>query len=779
MKYNNFIGNILYGLMLIASLVISTYLSRIYGDISEHLPKLDSLMRFALPIYLAMLPVIIAAATFLYQIYYNRYSLKKYRQALKSELLWLFTLLGIELLLLSAFWVLKESNPFLFFESVLVLFILLLKFFIFLKRFDRYSVGGFVQDYTQKCIEAIQPKKFNQKKVLRIMSEILQYFSESIERKESYYTEMTIKSKSKIFRSYVCNLNELRLNGSIDTKRNEEIIDAFVDSVHNDYKAMIDNACSMRTIGLYSYEIAKILKSAIKCQNMTIFTKFIEEIQRCFTFINTEDTGFLNEILEIAHEYALDENASEYATKIEDYSLRILQFIGYKKSCSKIKIRLMISCEKFMQCNIKKGIETETFFDNFLKSIKQDIKSFDRSEIECSYWVISKIYDLSEEKKNKKLFGFILENAYSITKKAMVAKCDFAVQLFSVLLSKMIESDMINDDDEADEKMLNCFLNCINYCPREALLYLPDYSEKLKKNHNEQECRKIQDAFSEIIQRLIVSKDDTILYECFDSLNECFEYFSMQDRKCQEILISIYEYGLTKNIKSGNSDSLFTVMNRFDHLLKKLNSDNKISQHLLDRIFEIFDRVGEKIMETTDYSAQGTFIDYVTKLSDIFPIINKEKKLKSRIIEMIFHYIVSVLQYKNEKSLKICSNALGWFAIDMEKCGDIARYEEAISYAVHMYELAYEQEFDKSTQVFLGTLFIILGAYATAKKENAFVAKLKNKIEGMKNNSVLKLSKRLRYYEAMYWDQTLGNDAKKNMNDFFNDLKLDKEVHAA
>jgi hypothetical protein len=91
-----------------------------------------------------------------------------------------------------------------------------------------------------------------------------------------------------------------------------------------------------------------------------------------------------------------------------------------------------------------------------------------------------------------------------------------------------------------------------------------------------------------------------------------------------------------------------------------------------------------------------------------------------------------------------------------------------------MYELAYEQEFDKSTQVFLGTLFIIVGAYATARNEKKYASALNEKIGKMKNNNILQLSKRLRYYEAKCWDSHLGNDAKKYINDFFNGLKLQK-----
>ena len=528
----------------------------------------------------------------------------------------------------------------------------------------------------------------------------------------------------------------------------------------------------MRIIGLYSYEIADVLKTAIKCKNTMIFDKMIEEIQRCFGLVDIEDVGFLNEIFEIVHEYACEKEKKEFAQKIETRFLKAFRLIGYKKNCSKMKRRLMISCERFMSLNVEKNIETEQFVNDFVIRIEEEMKTFDRSETECVFGVMFKIYELVEKKRNKKLFNLLLLKVYDLTKNCIMIKNDLAVQLFSVLLSKLIESDLV-EEENVDKKMLNCFLLCIDYCPKEALLYFPDYLEKLKKEQTERVCNVIKDAFDEIVQRLSVSRDDRILFECFDSLNKCIELFSAQERKCQEVLISIYKKGLLKNIKGEDCGSFDVVMNRFNAMLEMLNAQNKISRNLLDVILEIFDSVGEKIMETTNYSMQDDFVDYVRKLGDVFPVINKEKNIKNRIPEMIFHYIVSVLQYKNEKSLKICSNALGWCAIDMEKIGDIARYEEVVSYAVHMYELAYEQDFDKSTQAFLGTLFVILGAYATAKKEKMYIGKLKEKIEQMKNRSILILSKRLRYYEARCWDPFLENDAKGCINTFFNSLKLD------
>ena len=90
-----------------------------------------------------------------------------------------------------------------------------------------------------------------------------------------------------------------------------------------------------------------------------------------------------------------------------------------------------------------------------------------------------------------------------------------------------------------------------------------------------------------------------------------------------------------------------------------------------------------------------------------------------------------------------------------------------------MYILALEQNYETSTIAFLGTLFIILGAYATVHKSGVSYANyVKEKVNKLENSHHIKISKKLRYFESKYWDKTLNDDAKKAISDFYSKLQL-------
>lgn len=100
--------------VLFCTLLSSTILSfnKIYTNIANYLPDLSDLLPFFMPIYLALLPIIIGVATVIYQLYYNRYTLKDFKNDLKSKFIWLFIFSSFELGILLCFWFTNESIHF-------------------------------------------------------------------------------------------------------------------------------------------------------------------------------------------------------------------------------------------------------------------------------------------------------------------------------------------------------------------------------------------------------------------------------------------------------------------------------------------------------------------------------------------------------------------------------------------------------------------------------------------------------------------------------------------
>lgn len=263
-----------------------------------------------------------------------------------------------------------------------------------------------------------------------------------------------------------------------------------------------------------------------------------------------------------------------------------------------------------------------------------------------------------------------------------------------------------------------------------------------------------------------------VLHFYLDYLNECILIFSSEEREAQDIFINLYKDILLQSIKTESNIRFEICYSYFKELIEKLDDERNISSNLLETIFNLYDRVGGHLLETNDYSLQSYFLNHFSELPKNLRII-KNKDQKQRITEILFHFCIEMLETKNEKSLRICSNTLGWYAISLEDTGDFESYKITVDSAIHMYTLALEQKYETSTIAFLGTLFIILGAYATVQKSCLSYAEyVKEKVNKLEDSHHLTISKKLRYFESKYWDKILNNEAKKAISDFYGKLQL-------
>ena len=181
----------------------------LYKNVKDYIPKLTDLLAFVIPIFLAILPIFIGISTLIYQLYYNRYTLKEFRCAIKTEFRWLILLSCLEFSSIFLFWLTKEVCPLLFFLILFFLVFLTIKFCVFLFRYNKYSIGGFVSKYTNSSISIINSKSVNIKDLGRLLKGINEYFTESIEKKENNYIRLIINAKREILRSFIKKEREL------------------------------------------------------------------------------------------------------------------------------------------------------------------------------------------------------------------------------------------------------------------------------------------------------------------------------------------------------------------------------------------------------------------------------------------------------------------------------------------------------------------------------------------------------------------------------------------
>lgn len=767
---------IFYLLSWLGAIILST--KKIKIKLITYVPNQNELIPFVMPILLALLPIIIGIATVVYQIYYNRYTLKDFKDDLKSKFIWLFLLSSSELCILICFWITKQTLTLLFFESIFLLFFTITYFLIFLGRFNKFSIGSYVEQYKNNCIKIINSIDFNFSEVKNLLKRINIYFTESIEKKENNYIRMIVKAKAETFTAYLKRSNALIIERAITDEQNTDLIETFATSLLFDYKLLSESSCSKDILGFYISSIEKILISSIDCDTEKVFNMLCKKISKIFISLNKTETYYpILFIFEDIYEYAIEKNKFVYTDNLEHLLLDLYRRITFNTDNYELIQQLLILNGRYLSMSLK-HYENEQFinsYTSFAETMELNLHGFNKRASEVFVAVhFSLLKDIEDSEKDKNtIFEFYVLKVLNYIRTALRVKNEYLIRLLGYLQHEVFISNLYSKNDELEEKRLFCLLNTIQFYPDYSMLYFPNYEKQLESDKkNTEHCKQIRRKFSAIFNRLSNINNNQVVYYYLESLNDCVLLYDSSDRLCQEELLDLYEEIFIKNIRNNINSMFDIILSNFDDLIDKMEKKGVVSENLLEKIFSLFDKVASNLMDTSDYALQSYFLGYFSDLPEKIPSINKHKLQKQRITEIIFHLAVEMLESKNEKSLKICSNALGWYAVDLEKQGDIESYKVTIDSATNMYNLACEQNYDIATKAFLGTLFIILGAYAYSHNEHQYVSILKKHIDTLSDKSPLKISKKLRYFEAKYWDSLFKNNAEEAIKNFYQKLGI-------
>lgn len=775
------IHTIINSIILLTCIILSYLLSSksLYKKIKDYIPKLNDLLSFSIPIFLAILPIIIGISTLIYQLYYNRYTLKEFKSAIKSEFRWLILLSCLELSSIFIFWITKEESPLFFFFVLTFLVFLTIKFCIFLFRYNKYSIDGFVSKYTDNSISIINSKNVNLNDLTNLLKGINEYFTESIEKKENNYIRLIINAKRKILCSFIKNERSLLLDKKISKEDDEELLNIFVHSFSRDLRYLSDNEASKKTIGIYANAIIKTLQECVLCDNYELYSTIITDFTESFHFTNRNDfpLNYYIDIFEITYEKNLKNKTIDrkYNLFLEDILLKLLITIIHEAENSEIEQRIMLSNGRIVYLSLD-NYETslfETIFDKYISAIGKIIPFLTKKESEILVGILGSIYLEVEKEEKQNLYDILCNKVFEIIMVSFRNKKETCIEYLGTLFHDLIRNPLFTASTDNHETIIKIILTCIRIFPESSMLYLPDLKKQINDNKkNNSKITEISKCIEKIFNGLINIEKYEILHFYLEYLNDCILIFSSEEREAQDIFINLYKEILIGSIRTDSNIRFDICYSYFYDLIVKLDNERIISANLLETIFNLYDRVGGYLLDTNDYSIQSYFLQSFSELTKNLRVI-KNKGQKQKITEILFHFSIEMLESKNEKSLRICSNTIGWYAVSLEDSGDFESYKVTVDAAIHMYELALSQEYETSTIAFLGTLFIILGAYATVQKSGiSYADYVKEKVNKLKDSHHIKISRELRYFESKYWDKTLNNDAKNAISRFYEKLQL-------
>lgn len=735
------------------------------------------LITFSLPILSALIPVIVAISILIYQLYYNRYILKELKKSINVDLFVLFFILVNSILFNFLFWAAGEDSFFLYLINIYILFYLIIRVFIFIFYYNKISIQFYIDKIYKQTIKEIELNSIKKEKIIQAINNLDEYFIESIEKTENVYIKAVIETKEKIFYSYIENRDKLINNTKFDDSELKKIDRKFINSIIKDFKNITDSNLNSIIINRFNAYLFKILKTCIDCEKESIYSNLNDElfILLCKNKVNDKLFSNTNTILKKVYIFVIN-NLSDlkWEKQIEDlYSKLFVCSELIIEDNNKLK-EILIIVFNMLSIKLKKRNfdDYSTLFKIKIKEIGLLAKTFSKIESEYLFISFSQHFHIITEERSQEAYNLFISCLFDLIRKSIFAKNKNLVLEIGFLISEVLsENNNFIKSKDILEIRNECILKCIDLYPDVSIAYFPNYKSEISKNRTDiYYIENLSNFIMEILFKVIRINDNTPLYFYIDSLNDCIGIFEQKEKEQLKLLFKVYSSILEYCIEVKEYKSYNFIIYKFYEILKDLDNNNKISNGLLFYILDIFDNVGTKIIDKKEDTLLSKFLNDFSHLPDKITLIHSKKEYKEKIIDIIFYFGVNSIENKNIQALKTCSNQLGWYAKSLFDSGDNIYFKKTINYAVQMYNLADEEGVDNSTKSFLGTFFIILGAY-TYKKSNQKI-NIKNYIDNLNDKEPLKVSKRLREYRHKHWDDIFDGKSKTAINNFFKKLNI-------
>ena len=776
MKALHFLGlNSLNIVLILIVLILSCILScdTVFPYLSQIIPSCDKLIPFVLPIYVCLFPIIVAVVTVVYQIHCTRYTLEDFQNDIKARFWGLFSLSILGFIATLLFWFTDSSVKFLYFSSLIILVVLFCETISFVVNFNSISIEGYVENFKNDCIKNLEKEKKLADYLEKCSKIIEHYFKESVERKESNYINCIIKAKIEIFKAYACKINFLLMNESLNETENERILKIFAESLTNSFIYLSENNSSKSIKRAYAECFIDVCYSCIECQNKILFEALIKKISNNATDLEKDDFEEVLRMLCSIQKKSLKKKKDEYAEIVDQNILNIIVSSRFG-NCKTNTINILISCGVIHNRIFHSTEDSfKKIFSSVVDALIDSSDDFDVNDALFFSFLVTNTLEGLEQMNCFESFVSFLDGIKKILRRAIVRKNEVVVQIVGRCYTKALQSKLNKDDYVMDTEML---FYCLRNYPSEAYTFVPNYSDWLDEHPSTEDFLNILKLFSEIVDEIDKNENSTIFTYFLNHVNESLSFYYKKEKVNDEKIIAVvdwYKYVVLECIQNRECRAYDNAITMFYGLYAKVVKQKSISDLVAEKILIFFDNVGDSLMETNDYDAQRKVVEIIYEiLPNELSYCRKNAAGIMRISDIIFHFIVDSLQCGNTETLKICSNALGWYALSLSKMGVLDCFKKTVDYAFLMIELAVCQKCDERTTLFLGTLVVVLGAYSNIHNLSDYETYLVKKVN--ESNEVVRTkvveSKKFRYYVAAYWNDLLGGDARKGMDDFMSNF---------
>lgn len=500
----------------------------------------------------------------------------------------------------------------------------------------------------------------------------------------------------------------------------DSFMDTYLDSI---ITAVAQNECLLKNQAMYVFSIFAYLESkAMELDKKEFFRKFIKKAETVY-FIG------INELKE-----RVDGQYWRYLSKV-----------------------ITDASDKYMDY-------ADLLFSELQDSILNRI-GFDNEKI--AYGAIASIFSKKVIENNKNIKQGIYKLVKNLIDKGVTFNDEFMAFIgwISKQYAEIGESDMAFD-------IRYCFVeSVIDSRSVVATQLFPDFVQKaMSCMNNEDEVKQLSGKLDYLVYKALSRNRIGWVNQLLSVLKECILNTQQKDKIVQEMWISTYQRAI--NIVAINSDykMQYIVLESYKEVIVEMDSKKIISKSLMKKVIDDLSITCEShYRQNVDFICEiietiNAFLDNKTGLSLIL-----EKEVRVEIYKNLFDIAVNSIEKGQELVIQQVSNAFGWRIKSLIENGYQEDANLLLDYAFQMYKLCILNKISEQTIVFIGTLFVVIGAFASTKKP---YYKYRNKIidnlsDDLHNKNYLYVAKMLRESNVTGWTSLLGETPKVYFNEFW------------
>ena len=307
---------------------------------------------------------------------------------------------------------------------------------------------------------------------------------------------------------------------------------------------------------------------------------------------------------------------------------------------------------------------------------------------------------------------------------------------------------------------------------------LPNYDMIIFQNRFDKKILDgVFDELEELLIRLIFNENDQMFLTTLNVIKGSFTRLERSDKNVQTRLFDLF-INCLKVCKNKSKEKFFyTTINVMEEILEDLNKDKKISndlgEHIIDSLYKCasFHNIEEDFIVIII-----EFLSSFIEENEKYYFINKE--MEKYLYRKIYNIGIECIENDQEKGLRTVSNSLGWYIKWSLDNNPYYMTEYLLEITIDLFKISKNMCVSQKTQIFILTLFTIIGTYCCKDKKNN---KLLDKIIEFLNKEDYErivTAIDLRTKENDMWDSIFENNTQKLTHEFLkvmNQKRMPKE----